>query len=128
MLKMKINKAKEIEIEAVGAISDIISELLLGIKTLKDKMDKCAGETLIETLKKGLDIIDDPDVVFDSEESIDKAVNELVDKALEDDEFLETIMDAMPDELKADFAKRLKKRARKGSSEEKVCEGTCAEK
>lgn len=114
MLKMKVDKAKVMEIVATGTIPDIVSELLLGVKTIKEKMDESTGmgDAFISTLKHGLDFIND----------MDDMVNDLVGKALEDDEFLETVMDAIPDELKADFARRLKERARKGKTEEKEAE------
>ena len=123
MLKMKINKAKSIEIVAGGDIPTIVSELLLGIKTLKDRMalqDECIAEAFVETIKKGLDVIDDLEEELDTEEKVDEKVNELVDKALEDDDFLEVIMEAIHDELKVDFAKRMKERARMGKTEMKT--------
>ena len=129
MLKMKINKAKSIEIVAGGDIPTIVSEILLGVKTLKDRIalqDEDMGEAFVETIKKGLEIIDDLEEELSTEEKVDKKVNELVDKALEDDDFLDVILDvimeAIPDELKVDFVKRMKERARMGKTEEKEAE------
>lgn len=118
MIKMRIDEAKTIEIEACGTIPHIVSEILLGVKTLKDRMDKSTGmgDAFLETLKHGLDFLEDID---NDEGKVDEMVNELVDKALENDDFLEEMMDALPDELKTDFARRLKERARKGKTEEK---------
>ena len=122
MLKMKIDGAKTIEIMVTGTIPDIVSELLLGVKTIKDKMDNSTGmgDAFISKLKHGLDFISDMDDL--DEDGVDDMVNDLVDKALEDDDFLETVMDAIPDELKTDFARRLKERARMGKTEEKEAE------
>lgn len=122
MLKMKIDGAKTIEIMVTGTIPDICAELLLGVKTIKEKMDDSTGmgDAFISTLKHGLDFINDMDNL--DEDSVDDMVNELVDKALENDDFLEEMMDALPDELKTDFARRLKERARKGKTEEKEAE------
>lgn len=122
MLKMKIDGAKTIEIMATGTIPDIVSELLLAVKTIKEKMDGSTGmgDAFIETLKHGLDFISDMDDL--DEDDVDGMVNELVDKALENDDFLEKIMGDLPDELKADFARRLKERARMGKTEEKEAE------
>lgn len=120
MLKMKINKAKSIEIVAGGDIPTIVSELLLGIKTLKDRMalqDEDMAEGFVETIKKGLEVVDDLEKELSTEEKVDEKVNELVDKALEDDDFLEFIMEAIPDDLKVDFAKRMKQRASEKKNE-----------
>ena len=127
MLKMKIDGAKTIEIMATGTIPDIVSELLLGVKTIKDKMDDSTGmgDAFVETIKKGLEFLE---TMEDEELDIDDMVNEIVDKALEDDKFLEKTMDMLPDELKADFARRLKKRARMGKTEEKEAEKEAEEK
>lgn len=122
MLKMKIDGAKTIEIVVAGTIPDICAELLFGVKTMKEKMDNSTGmgDAFIATLKHGLDFIDDMDDM--DEDDVDDMVNKLVDKALEDDDFLDEMMDMLPDELKADFARRLKKRVKKASEERKSSE------
>ena len=121
MLKMKVDEAKVMEIMVTGTIPDIVAELLLGVKTIKEKMDESTGmgDAFIGTIKKGLELLE---TMEDEDTDVDEMVNEIVDKALEDDEFLEKTMDMLPDELKADFARRLKERARKGKTEEKEAE------
>lgn len=110
MIKMEINKAKTVEIEAIGILPDITSELLLGIKILKDRFDENGmGEEFISAMKAGLEFVDTLDNDDECKELDDK-INDLVDKALKDDDVLEIIMDSLPDVLKADFTKRMKKR------------------
>ena len=122
MIKMIIDGGKHIEIEACGTMPHIAAEILTGVKTLKDRMDKHEGmgEAFVETLKHGLEFIDTLD--NDECDEVDDMVNKLVDKALEDDDFLDEMMDMLPDELKTDFARRLKERARMGKTEEKEAE------
>ena len=117
MLKMKIDGAKTVEIVVTGTIPDICAELLLGVKTIKEKMDDSTGmgDAFVDTLKHGLDFISEIDEP-DSDE-LEDMINEVVDKALEDDKFLEKTMRIMPDELKADFARRFKERAKKSREE-----------
>lgn len=119
MLKMKVDEARVMEIVVTGTIPDIVAELLLGVKTIKEKMDESTGmgDAFIGTIKKGLELLE---MMDDEDTDVDEKVNELVDKALEDDDFLEVIMEAIPDELKVDFAKRMKERARMGKAEIKT--------
>ena len=121
MIKMNIDGAKTIEIMATGTLPDICADILLGVKIMKERMDNSTGmgDAFVATLKHGLDSLEDID---NDEGDVDEMVNDIVDKALEDDEFLEKTMDMLPDELKADFARRLKERARKGKTEEKEAE------
>ena len=119
MIKINIDGAKTIEIMSTGTIPDICADILLGVKTMKERMDNATGmgDAFVATPKHGLDFIESLD---DEDRDVDDMVNELVDKALEDDEVLEKTMDMLPDELKADFARRLKERARMGKTEMKT--------
>ena len=117
MLEIRIDKC-DTHIEASGTISDITSELLVAVKILRDKFEQNdMGDLFLDGIRFGLDFVQK----LDTEENTDveAQIDELVEKALEDDDILEIIMDMLPDPLKADFAKRMKDKAKANAKEEK---------
>lgn len=113
MINIKVDGAKAMEIVTIGTLQDITSELLVAVKQIRDEFNKTndeLAELFIDGMRKGLEFV--ADYNDDTDKDVEDRINELVELSLEDDFFLEKTMELLPDELKADFASRIAKRAK----------------